>query len=127
MYLFLIIGSNLLAFLLRFEGWIPSDYFNMIIITLPFIVLIRLGTFHFFDLNSGLWRYVSVRDLVQIIKGAVLSSVLVGVVVYPVSGFYSYPRSVVVLDSIVLIMLMGGIRVGTRLFRHPCPRFRQRP
>ena len=53
-HLFLIIGSNLLAFLLRFEGWIPSDYFNMIIITLPFIVLIRLGTFHFLDLNSGI-------------------------------------------------------------------------
>lgn len=116
-HLVLIVVSNLSAFFLRFEGRIPPEYFSMIGITLPAVVLVRLGTFYFFDLNSGLWRYVSVRDLVQIIKGVVLSSVIAGIIIYPVMGFYSYPRSIVIMDSMALILLMGGIRVSTRLFR----------
>ncbi len=116
-HLILIVLSNLLAFLFRFEWSVPTVYLSMISITMPIIVLVRLVTFHFFDVNSGLWRYVSVRDLVQIITGVVLSSAILGVIIYPVLGFHSYPRSVYFLDGIFLIMLMGGIRFVTRLIR----------
>lgn len=115
--LFLIVLSNLLAFLLRFEGRIPPDYFSMIAMTLPVYLLIRLGTFHLYEINAGLWRYVSIRDLVQIIKGVVASSVISGLIIYLVMGIPSYPRSILILDSILLIMSMGGVRLVTRLIR----------
>lgn len=114
---FLIILSNLIAFLLHFEGRIPPDYFSMIGMTLPVYVLIRLGTFHLYEINAGLWRYVSIRDLVQIIKGVAASSVMAGLVIYLVMGIHSYPRSILILDSLLLIMSMSGIRLVTRLIR----------
>src|SRR3989304_3230638 len=43
-HLFLIVLSNLFAFLLRFEWTIPSAYYYMIGVTMPVIVLVRLGT-----------------------------------------------------------------------------------
>ena len=116
-HLFIIIASNLLAFLLRFEWTVPPAYYHMIGITLPVIVLVRLGVFYLFDLHSGLWKYVSTRDLVQIIKAAIFSSAIVGLITYPILSYYTYPRSILVLDSILLIMLMGGTRLGTRMFR----------
>src|SRR4030066_1435104 len=86
-HVFLIIASNLLAFLLRFEWAVPPAYYQMIGITLPVIVLVRLGVFYFFDLYSGLWKYVSTRDLVKIIKPAIFSSAVVGLVPYPILNY----------------------------------------
>src|SRR3989304_6410295 len=116
-HLIIVIASNLFAFLLRFEWAVLPAYYQMIGITLPVIVLVRLGVFYFFDLYSGLWKYVSTRDLVQIIKATIFSSTIVGLVTYPILNYYTYPRSILVLDSILLIMLMGGARLGTRMFR----------
>lgn len=115
--LIFIIASNLLAFLIRFEGKIPPNYIETIGITLPFIILVRLTTFHFFDINTGLWRYVSIRDLLQIIKGIILSSAATGLIIYLVLDIHSYPLSILILDTILLIMFIGGIRFGTRLYR----------
>jgi len=116
-HLFLIVLSNLLAFLLRFEWAVPSAYYYMIGVTLPVVAFIRLGVFYFFDLHSGLWRYASTRDLVQIIKAVVLSSVVIGLIIYPVLDFQFYPRSILVLDAVFVIVLMGGVRLGTRILR----------
>ena len=67
-HLFLIVLSNLLAFLLRFEWAVPSAYYYMIGVTLPVVAFIRLGVFYFFDLHSGLW---STKKVVQIISCSV--------------------------------------------------------
>ncbi|MBI5194399.1 MAG: polysaccharide biosynthesis protein [Nitrospirae bacterium] len=115
--LLLIIIANLSAYLLRFELAVPAEYFNLIGFTLPVILGIRIITFHFFGINAGLWRYVSVRDLSQIIKGVVLSSAITGLAFYPIMGLYLYPRSVLILDCILLIGYMSGIRLITRLIR----------
>src|SRR4030065_2287524 len=116
-HLFLIVVSNLLAFTLRFEWKIPSDYYYMIGVTLPVIVLVRLGFFFFLDLQKGRWRYASVRDLTQIIKAVIFSSVIIGLIIYLVMELHSYPRSILVMDAIFLIGLMGGVRLGTRILR----------
>lgn len=115
--LLLITAANLSAYLLRFDWIIPPEYLHTIVKTLPLIIIVRLVTFHFYKVNTGLWRYVSVRDLLQIIKGVVVSSVVISFLIYPALGLYSYPRSLLILDGILLVGLMGGIRVGIRLFR----------
>jgi len=75
--LFLIVAANLLAFFLRFEWRVPPEYVGMIKTTMPFIVIVRIGIFYFYEINAGLWRYVSISDLYHIIKGVVLSSVII--------------------------------------------------
>lgn len=115
--LLLIIIANLSAYLLRFELAVPAEYFKLIGLTLPVILGVRLITFHFYEINTGLWRYVSIRDLARIIKGVVISSVITGLIIYPIMGLYLYPRSVLILDCILLIGYMSGIRLATRLIR----------
>lgn len=115
--LLLITAANLAAYLLRFDWIIPPEYLHTIVETLPLIIIIRLITFHFYEVNTGLWRYVSIRDLLQIIKGVVVSSAVISFIIYPALGLYSYPRSLLLLDGILLVGLMSGIRVGIRLFR----------
>ena len=115
--LFLIVAANLLAFFLRFEWRVPPEYVGMIKTTMPFIVIVRIGIFYFYEINAGLWRYVSISDLYHIIKGVVLSSVIIGLIIYPVMGLNTYPRSILIMDCIFLIMLMGGTRMFTRLLR----------
>ncbi|MDD5435186.1 MAG: nucleoside-diphosphate sugar epimerase/dehydratase, partial [Nitrospira sp.] len=115
--LLLIIIANLSAYLLRFEWSVPPEYFHIIAVTLPVILGIRLITFHFYGINSGLWRYISVSDLARIIKGVVLSSAITGLIIYPIMGLYLYPRSVLILDCILLIGYMSGVRLVTRLIR----------
>lgn len=116
-HLILIVISNLSAFLLRFEWRIPPDYYYMIGVTLPFIVLIRFGFFYFSDLHKGLWRYAGVRDLIHIIKAVTFSSIIIGLITYIVMDLHSYPRSVLIMDAVFLIVLMGGVRLGTRILR----------
>ena len=44
--------------------------------TLPFVLLVRLLVFQWFHLYVGLWRYVSMRDIVEYIVDLFPRSVL---------------------------------------------------
>ncbi len=120
-HLSLIIVSNVVAFLLRFEWTIPKEYFTMIGTTLPLIILIRTSIFYYYGIQNGSWRYASIRDLLNIVKAVSLSSVLLVLIIYFFLGFHEYPRSIYVLDWLILTMLMGGIRVQPRIFREMKP------
>src|SRR5204863_5483381 len=69
----LIVLSNWLAFLLRFDWGLPAFARQAFWQTLPWLVAIRVLTFIPFRLNEGLWRYASIYD-VRAIVGAVASS-----------------------------------------------------
>jgi FlaA1/EpsC-like NDP-sugar epimerase len=102
------------AFALRFDFDIPRQEMSAFLATLPILLAIRATTFWFLRLYQGLWRYVSVRDVVGILKGVTLSSGLfaLGVMTARVDG---YPRSILVLDWILCVGLTAGLRIVSRL------------
>ena len=113
----LIALANYLAFWLRFDGQIPNGVFQLFIDMLPWLIVIRGILFVFFRLNEGLWRYVSIWDVKKILIGVMLgTAVFYGTVswVFSVAG---YPRSVFIIDSILLIGFLIGLRLAVRLFR----------
>ena len=70
-----------------------------------------------FSLNEGLWRYVSIWDVKKILVGVISgTAVFYGIVSWGL-GVSGYPRSVFIIDSIVLIGFLVGIRIAVRLFR----------
>jgi len=95
-HIFLIILAYALAFILRFE-WGFLEYLKVFIYTLPLIVIVKGTIFYFFGLYQGLWRYVSIEDLLNILKATIVSSALFasGIIIFYGHGF---PRSVLVLD-----------------------------
>ncbi|MGH7384669.1 MAG: polysaccharide biosynthesis protein [Candidatus Rokuibacteriota bacterium] len=118
--------ANYLAFWLRFDGAIPESYRAAWIETVPWLVAIRTVAFHQFHLHAGMWQYVGVRDLRAILIGVVSSSAVFAGLVYGLLGLGTYPRSVFVVDAVLLVLLMGGVRLTAQLARGSRPVARPR-
>jgi len=116
-HIVLIVFANYAAFWLRFEGNIPADEYSLFLKTLPLVLAVQFSCISFFGLNKGLWRYAGIADLLTIFKAVTLGSVLSVFTIHFLLGLYSYPRSVYILDWLVLIMLMGGMRMQRRVLR----------
>lgn len=113
--LFLIIISYFLAFFLRFEMTIPAEEFQIMLLTLPIVVILRMACFWLFGLYKGMWHFASAEDLVSILKAISTSSVLIVLTLYIINQFVGYPRSVFFIDWLLLVMLVGGFRFSIRL------------
>ena len=121
----IIVISLLLAYAVRFDLTIPTQYRGRIVELLPAVVIIKLATFWFFGAFRGWWRYVSMPDLVQIVKASFLGSLLFVVYAVLVYRLELIPRSVLVLDGIFCFLLVGGIRFTTRAIREAYRPWRQ--
>ena len=116
LHIALIIVANYLAFSLRFDGVISPEVRELWWQTIPWLVMIRCATFIPFRLYQGLWRYTGIWDLRNIIVAVTMSTLLFFFLVY--WGFRSaeYPRSILIIDSLLLICFMGGVRLARRLY-----------
>ncbi|MGE0644378.1 MAG: polysaccharide biosynthesis protein [Nitrospira sp.] len=113
----LIILANYLAFALRYDGNIPEKDLLTFEQTVLILVGIRGVAFALFGLNEGLWRYTSVWDLQNILKGVLVSTVVFYGWVHWVMEFSSYPRSIFAIDAILLIGFLAGVRLASRVLR----------
>ena len=102
--------------LLRFNFSIPPDHFAVMARLLPIILLVKILTFYMFDLYRGMWRYTSLSDLINMIKAASVSSLLIVALVLFTHGFTGFSRATFIIDWILTIFFIAGYRVGIRLF-----------
>ena len=104
------------AYLLRFNFEIPPESAGLMTRLLPLVVIIKMLTFFFFDLYKGMWRYTSITDLFSIMKAAVTSSLILGAIILFIHRFEGFSRSVFIIDAFLTVFLIGGFRLGIRLF-----------
>ena len=65
-----------LAYWLRFDGALtPTARKTMVSSILP-LLGVKIACFAFFDLYSGMWRYVGIKDLINVIKASISGSLL---------------------------------------------------
>ena len=105
------------AFLLRFNLDTSDPYFSGVWPTLPWIMVTQTGIFLLFRLYRGMWRYASVPDLRRIVLATVVGITATALVLEMARLPVVVPRSVFVLDPILLIMLMGGSRLAYRVWK----------
>ena len=113
--LLLIPASTVTAILLRFDGAVPREIWAALLSTLPALLGVRGVAFVAFGIDGGLWRYAGVWDLCRILLAVATSTVLLYVSVYSPLTPALYPRSVVIIDALLLICLLGGLRLGWRM------------
>src|SRR3954453_8121386 len=110
----LIIGAWRLTFFLRFDKATPVFYRHLLdwqVVTV--VVGIKLTIFVLFGFYNRWWRYVSTRDMWGAARGVTAACVFADLVVllaHPVRGF-QLPRSVAVLDWLLLLALVAGTRL----------------
>ncbi|HXG70763.1 MAG TPA: SDR family NAD(P)-dependent oxidoreductase [Gemmatimonadaceae bacterium] len=108
--------ANLAAFALRFDGNIPAWAREALVSGLPVLLLLRAAAFIPFRLFEGLWRYSSVHDLRNIVLAVVSSSVVFAAYALSPLGPTRYPRSILIMDALLAICALGGVRIARRLY-----------
>jgi len=112
-------ASFALAFQLRFldaSGGIPDHYWTMLTGSIAFVALGKATVFTVLGLNQTWWRYFRLPDLWPVVRAAaVATGLLVAVFTLAKPYTYSLPRSVVVFDFVLTIVLFGGARLARRM------------
>ncbi|MEW6668922.1 MAG: nucleoside-diphosphate sugar epimerase/dehydratase [Thermodesulfobacteriota bacterium] len=103
------------AYFLSFNFHIPADHFAVMVRLLPFILCTKLIIFFFFDLYRGMWRYTSLKDVLNIFRAATASSLALPMIMLLIHGFSGYSRSTFLIDWVLTFFLISGHRAGIRL------------
>jgi FlaA1/EpsC-like NDP-sugar epimerase len=112
----LVCASYVLAYIIRFEGDIPPEQMALLLQTLPWIVLLKIAVFAWIGLYRGMWRYTSIADLVNIITATVICAGAIALALVLVRRFEGFSRSVLILDALITLMLIGGLRLLIRVY-----------
>ena len=115
--LLLIIAANLMAFLLRFDGDIPSVYWDLAVRSFPLVWLSYVSGLWVFGLYSGLWRYVGLHDLTRIMWACLMGTIVLYGLLHVGLSWDTYPRSVIILTGVLAAGSLAAIRLGVRCFR----------
>jgi FlaA1/EpsC-like NDP-sugar epimerase len=109
----LIMCSLITSWLLRFDFTLP--YRRVLLYALPVLILVRLGSMAHFGLLRGWWKYVGIRDGIDILKAVGMGSVVFIFVMRFVLRIYSFPRTIYVLEPLLTAGLLVGVRLLSRL------------
>jgi FlaA1/EpsC-like NDP-sugar epimerase len=123
----LAIVSLYLAFLLRFDFNVSENDFKLFFSLPPLIIFCRLSSYYLFSFYSRQWKYSTLEDLIIIIQAVSVGSILIFVSTLFYEGFISIPkeyfrfflipRTVLIIDWFLLIIMIGGSRLIWRVWR----------
>lgn len=121
-------ASLLMAFLLANNMQFRSDWFlGQYPKLLLFFLLVKVVVFGCFKQYQGWWRYVSISDLLAIVKASLISTLFLVILWFAVFmrtesvrmyyiEFTTFSQAVFILDMIATIVLLGGLRMAVRLY-----------
>ena len=117
--LILVIVSVLGSYVLRlelgaaFSFYLPSAYWMI-----GTALVIKPLVYYYFRLYRRMWIYASVQELKLIVAAVSTASVVLSVVMvsfFNLGFFFGFPRSVLIIDWLVSLGLVGGLRFTIRL------------
>jgi len=117
-----ILGDILLLFLayffayyIRFEGDLPFQELDNFFKSVIWIIPIKIVALFYFDLYKGMWRYTGIYDAINVVKAALVSSIIVALILISTIHFIGFSRGVFAIDFMLTLLLVGGFRIGIRL------------
>ncbi|MCF7822790.1 MAG: polysaccharide biosynthesis protein [Candidatus Marinimicrobia bacterium] len=108
-----IVGSILLRFDFAFPYiGLASEFLSW----LPVILLAKLGSFLFFNLYKGMYRFTSLWDIGNVIKANFIASISIVLIIGLFRGFQGFPRSLLIIDLILTTLFISANRILVRLY-----------
>ena len=105
------------AFLLRFNFNIPLEQMALMKKTIILVFIVEAITSFSFGLYRGTWRFASLTDLKRILTSVFVSSVILVSMFFITNTETNVPRSILILNPILLILMMSGSRITYRAFK----------
>ncbi|OFZ65895.1 MAG: multidrug MFS transporter [Betaproteobacteria bacterium RBG_16_56_24] len=105
------------AYLLRFNFELPGEFAAEMWNTLVWVIPLQVVIFWRFNLYRGIWRYASTTDLRRIFLAVMMSAAAIPLLFWMLQLGLVIPRSVLVIDPLLLVLMMGGSRFVYRLWK----------
>ncbi len=105
----------MISFWLRFNLDISTPFEVIALKSLAWVVPLQAALFLGFGLYRGIWRFASLPDLKRIIGAVAVAAIAVPTVFFMLQ--ITVPRSVLIMNPVILIMLMGGSRFAYRMWK----------
>jgi FlaA1/EpsC-like NDP-sugar epimerase len=105
------------AYLLRFNFELPPNFAAELHQTVYWVVALQMVIFWRFNLYRGIWRYASTTDLRRIFLAVMLSAAAIPLMFWMLRLDLVIPRSVLIINPLLLILMMGGSRFVYRLWK----------
>ncbi|MGB7297407.1 MAG: nucleoside-diphosphate sugar epimerase/dehydratase, partial [Candidatus Aminicenantales bacterium] len=115
--MFIFILSFFTAFFIRFEGIPKGIYLKQLLILFPYLAFFRLILFYILSIYSIVWRYISITDVISIVKASLPLSIILflGRLFLPDNlSFLRLPLSVISLDFLLVLTGSLGVRMARR-------------
>ncbi|MDE1182979.1 nucleoside-diphosphate sugar epimerase/dehydratase [Paraburkholderia sp.] len=100
----------LLAYVIRFNGPVPTLFWESGLHALMWVLLVYAVMFRGYGLYRGMWVFASLPDLVRIAKAVSVGAVAVVIGSVLVQPHPVVPRSVLIVSPMLLFLAMGGSR-----------------
>ena len=113
----LICVAYISAYLLRYEGVLSIESQNLIVKSLPIVVIVKYIVFFKFGLYRGIWKYVSVPDLITVFKAVFSASLASMAVILFIWRFHGFSRAVFITDWLLLFVFISGARILERIYK----------
>jgi len=103
-----------IAYSLRFEGQLGPSELRRFTATVAYVVMFKVVFFGWFGVYRGWTRFVTFYDLVALVQASFSSLLLTIMIDRFFLLVHTIPRSVILLDFGVTIVVVGGIRAAIR-------------
>ena len=117
----LLIFSLVTSVLLRFDGRVPVQTLEQVPIVVVLSLALKLPAFASQKLYSLSWSQVGLEDMLMLVRGVSLGSVALWLSTVLLKKFgllIGFPRSILVLDYVISLHLVGGLRLSKRVYEH---------
>jgi len=117
----LVILAYYSAYLLQFGSEWSPELWRLFLGTIPVLIALKMTALLAVGVYRGLWRYISVDNLIVYAKAVAAGSVASVLALLFAFRFEGFSRAVFVLDAMIFFMMLAGSRVAFRLFRQLIP------
>lgn len=112
-----------LSFELRFDFVPPKDMAIIAMKSMPLVVAVQLAGFYAFGLLAGWWRYAGTSDFWDLAKATIACGVVLWPIVLRLYGDAGYPRSVLLTDLALSVLITGAARISVRTYTDAAQRY----